>query len=177
MSGHTGRRWALRRPVAATALVSNLSSRTTPGGFDSSRPRPAQPRLSDRRCLLAYRVCCTASASYKDAAGRPASAHAAMPLRTQPSPPAMPYLDSSCSSTIIVGAGIIGLSTAYYLSESGNTDPRSIHLVDSSPELFRCASGLGAGFLVADCKPPPHQHPAPHLLRAVSQRAESRLLT
>ncbi|KAH7380665.1 FAD dependent oxidoreductase [Pyrenochaeta sp. MPI-SDFR-AT-0127] len=49
------------------------------------------------------------------------------------------------NTTVVLGAGIIGLCTAYYLSESGNTDPKSIHLVDSSPELFRCASGL-AGF-------------------------------
>jgi glycine/D-amino acid oxidase-like deaminating enzyme len=55
------------------------------------------------------------------------------------------------TDTVILGSGIIGLCTAYYLSESGNTDPKSICLVDSSPELFRCASGLAAGFLSADC--------------------------
>jgi glycine/D-amino acid oxidase-like deaminating enzyme len=59
--------------------------------------------------------------------------------------------DSSDTTTIILGCGIIGLSTAYFLSGSGNTDPKSIHLVDASPELFRCASGLAGGFLAADC--------------------------
>jgi glycine/D-amino acid oxidase-like deaminating enzyme len=57
---------------------------------------------------------------------------------------------SDCT-TVILGSGIIGLSTAYYLSESGITDPKSICLVDASPELFRCASGLAGGFLAADC--------------------------
>jgi glycine/D-amino acid oxidase-like deaminating enzyme len=59
--------------------------------------------------------------------------------------------NDSLNTTVILGSGIIGLSTAYYLSESGNTDPKEIHLVDTSPELFYCASGLAGGFLVADC--------------------------
>lgn len=59
--------------------------------------------------------------------------------------------------TVILGSGIIGLSAAYYLCESGNTDPTTIWLVDSSPELFRCASGLAAGFCAADCMY--HDHP------------------
>ncbi|KAJ4377637.1 hypothetical protein N0V83_000465 [Neocucurbitaria cava] len=59
-------------------------------------------------------------------------------------------MSSSSTNTVILGAGIIGLSTAYYLSESGNTDPKTIHLIDSSPKLFHCASGLAAGFLSAD---------------------------
>jgi glycine/D-amino acid oxidase-like deaminating enzyme len=68
----------------------------------------------------------------------------------------MPGVDHRCSGenandVVILGCGIIGLCTAYYLTESGNTDPKSIHLVDSSPELFQCASGLAAGFLSADC--------------------------
>lgn len=54
------------------------------------------------------------------------------------------------TSTVILGSGIIGLCTAYYLSESGNTDPKSICLVDASPQLLRCASGLAGGFLAAD---------------------------
>ncbi|KIW08295.1 uncharacterized protein PV09_01213 [Verruconis gallopava] len=54
------------------------------------------------------------------------------------------------SNTIIVGSGIIGLSTAYYLSKSPSTQAQSIHLVDSSQELFQCASGLAGGFLAAD---------------------------
>lgn len=53
--------------------------------------------------------------------------------------------------TVIIGAGIIGLSTAYYLSRSGRTNAESIHLVDSSKELFHCASGFAGGFLAKDC--------------------------
>ena len=55
-------------------------------------------------------------------------------------------------STVIVGAGIIGCATAYYLAHSGNTKPDTIHLVEASPELFASASGKGAGFLASDCK-------------------------
>lgn len=54
-------------------------------------------------------------------------------------------------NTVILGAGIIGLSTAYYLSRSGRTKPESIHLVDLNAELFHCASGFAGGFLAADC--------------------------
>ncbi|KAF8862655.1 FAD dependent oxidoreductase [Acephala macrosclerotiorum] len=54
----------------------------------------------------------------------------------------------STSNTIILGTGIIGLSTAYYLSES--LTPSSIHLVDPSPELFASASGRAGGFLAKD---------------------------
>lgn len=57
----------------------------------------------------------------------------------------------SSPQTVILGSGIIGLSAAYFLCESGNTPPGSICLVDSSPELFRCASGLAAGFCAKDC--------------------------
>jgi glycine/D-amino acid oxidase-like deaminating enzyme len=60
--------------------------------------------------------------------------------------------DSVNTTTIILGSGIIGLSTAYYLSESGNTHPESIHLIDASSELFHCASGLAGGFLATDCR-------------------------
>lgn len=52
--------------------------------------------------------------------------------------------------TVIVGAGIIGTSTAYYLSQSDNTAPSDIHLVESSPELFASASGYAGGFLAKD---------------------------
>lgn len=55
------------------------------------------------------------------------------------------------SGVVIIGAGIIGCSTAYYLSESTRTQAQSIHLVEASPELFYCASGLAGGFLAADC--------------------------
>ncbi|KAK5654387.1 hypothetical protein OQA88_7296 [Cercophora sp. LCS_1] len=52
------------------------------------------------------------------------------------------------SSTVILGAGVIGLSTAYYLSD--HQPPSSIHLVDPSPELFASASGYAGGFLAKD---------------------------
>ncbi|RDW62111.1 hypothetical protein BP6252_11544 [Coleophoma cylindrospora] len=50
--------------------------------------------------------------------------------------------------TVILGAGIIGVATAYYLSSSQN--PKSIHLVEPSPKLFASASGNAGGFLAAD---------------------------
>ncbi|MBE7180903.1 MAG: FAD-binding oxidoreductase [Terriglobus roseus] len=53
--------------------------------------------------------------------------------------------------TVIVGSGIMGCATAYFLSESGRTRPDSIHLIDASAELFNCASGLAGGFLAKDC--------------------------
>ncbi|KAF2487670.1 FAD dependent oxidoreductase [Neohortaea acidophila] len=53
-------------------------------------------------------------------------------------------------STVIIGAGIIGSATAYYLAGSGNTRPESIHLVEASPELFASASGKAGGFCVSD---------------------------
>ena len=55
------------------------------------------------------------------------------------------------TSTVILGAGIIGLSSAYYLSkrQPGST----IHLVDSSPTLFSSASGFAGGFLAKDWFP------------------------
>ncbi|RDW66919.1 hypothetical protein BP5796_09668 [Coleophoma crateriformis] len=51
-------------------------------------------------------------------------------------------------NTVILGAGIIGVATAYYLSSSQN--PKSIHLVEPSPKLFASASGNAGGFLAAD---------------------------
>ena len=53
-------------------------------------------------------------------------------------------------STVIIGAGIIGTSTAYYLSQSGHTSPNDIHLIEASPQLFASASGYAAGFLARD---------------------------
>jgi glycine/D-amino acid oxidase-like deaminating enzyme len=52
------------------------------------------------------------------------------------------------SSTVILGAGIIGVSVAYYLAE--HQSPSSIHLVEPSPELFASASGYAGGFLARD---------------------------
>ena len=52
-------------------------------------------------------------------------------------------------ATVIIGTGIIGTSTAYYLTQSQY--PRSnIHLVEASPDLFSSASGYAAGFLARD---------------------------
>lgn len=51
------------------------------------------------------------------------------------------------STTVIIGAGIIGTSTAYYLSQ---TSKNAIHLVEASPQLFASASGYAAGFLARD---------------------------
>lgn len=53
-------------------------------------------------------------------------------------------------ATVILGSGIIGCSTAFYLAQSRSTPPNSIHLVDPSPELFASASGKAGGFLARD---------------------------
>ncbi|OAL38389.1 hypothetical protein AYO20_02448 [Fonsecaea nubica] len=55
-------------------------------------------------------------------------------------------------STVILGGGIIGLSTAYYLSLAtrASSPTRTIHVVDSSPALLASASGYAGGFLAAD---------------------------
>ncbi len=58
-------------------------------------------------------------------------------------------------STVILGAGIIGCSTAYFLSQSSRTQAQQIHLVESSPRLFASASGYAAGFLARDWFSPP----------------------
>ncbi|KAH8807503.1 D-amino-acid dehydrogenase, partial [Xylogone sp. PMI_703] len=56
-------------------------------------------------------------------------------------------------STVILGGGIIGLSTAYYLSlqrpASESSNP-AIHIIDSSSELLRSASGYAGGFVARD---------------------------
>jgi glycine/D-amino acid oxidase-like deaminating enzyme len=56
---------------------------------------------------------------------------------------------SGHESIVILGAGIIGLSTAYYLSTSSHA-PISIYVLDNSPVLFQCASGRAAGFIAKD---------------------------
>jgi glycine/D-amino acid oxidase-like deaminating enzyme len=61
--------------------------------------------------------------------------------------------------TVILGAGIVGCATAFYLSELRGTSGQTIHLVDSSSELFHCASGFAGGFLAADCLPRPQLEP------------------
>ncbi|OTA58581.1 nucleotide-binding domain-containing protein [Hypoxylon sp. EC38] len=52
------------------------------------------------------------------------------------------------TTTVILGAGIIGTSTAYYLSK--HQPATAIHLVEPSPELFASASGYAGGFLAKD---------------------------
>jgi len=56
--------------------------------------------------------------------------------------------DFANMSTVILGGGIIGLSTAYYLAQMEDASP--IHIVDSSPVLFASASGYAGGFLALD---------------------------
>jgi glycine/D-amino acid oxidase-like deaminating enzyme len=51
-------------------------------------------------------------------------------------------------TTIILGTGIIGASTAYYLSHAQT--PSTIHLVEPSPTLFASASGFAGGFIARD---------------------------
>lgn len=59
-------------------------------------------------------------------------------------------------STVIVGGGIIGLSTAYYLSlTKAPSSSGSIHIIDSSPALLTSASGYAGGFLALDWFSPP----------------------
>ncbi|KAI0033390.1 hypothetical protein K488DRAFT_69881 [Vararia minispora EC-137] len=54
-------------------------------------------------------------------------------------------------SVVICGGGIVGLSTAFYLSA---LEPAAtIHVLDTSPTLFACASGRAAGFLASDWFP------------------------
>ncbi|KAH8094948.1 nucleotide-binding domain-containing protein [Cristinia sonorae] len=56
---------------------------------------------------------------------------------------------------VVLGSGIIGLSTAYFLSLPPPSPPQ-IHIVDPNPDLFRItASGLAGGFLAKDWFAPP----------------------
>lgn len=55
---------------------------------------------------------------------------------------------TTTTTTTILGAGIIGLSTAYYLAQ--HQPPSTIHLVDPSPDLFASASAFAGGFLARD---------------------------
>ncbi|OAA60556.1 FAD dependent oxidoreductase [Niveomyces insectorum RCEF 264] len=52
------------------------------------------------------------------------------------------------ASTVIVGCGVVGVTTAYYLSEHQPGD--SIHLVEAADALFASASGFAGGFLARD---------------------------
>lgn len=51
-------------------------------------------------------------------------------------------------SVVILGGGIIGLSIAYYLSQSEKA--QQIYIVDSAPRLLESASGYAGGFLARD---------------------------
>ncbi|KAK5954945.1 hypothetical protein OHC33_003624 [Knufia fluminis] len=55
-------------------------------------------------------------------------------------------------ATIILGGGIIGLSTAYYLSllEPDLAAAHQIHIIDSASDLLLSASGYAGGFLAKD---------------------------
>lgn len=57
-------------------------------------------------------------------------------------------------SIVICGAGIIGLSIAYYLSVLAPTSGTQVYVLDTSPTLFTCASGRAGGFLAEDWYPP-----------------------
>ncbi len=55
-------------------------------------------------------------------------------------------------ATIIVGSGVIGVSTAYYLSLHPLYDAKRtpIHLIEATSEPFQSASGYAGGFLAKD---------------------------
>ena len=57
------------------------------------------------------------------------------------------------TSTVIIGAGVIGCASAYYLSQDNPAEADSITILEAANEPFQCASGLAAGFLAADCEP------------------------
>ncbi|UJO19899.1 Putative oxidoreductase [Fulvia fulva] len=67
-----------------------------------------------------------------------------------PSTPSRSNDQAGASGTVILGAGIIGCATAYYLSQSATTRPDSIHLVEASDGLFDSASGKSGGFIAED---------------------------
>lgn len=50
-------------------------------------------------------------------------------------------------TVVILGGGIIALSTAYYASLSSSEE---IHIIESNATFFECASGRAAGFLARD---------------------------
>ena len=54
-------------------------------------------------------------------------------------------------ATVILGGGIIGLSTAYYLSKSEHhSRDAPIKIIDPAPQLLAGASGNAGGFLASD---------------------------
>jgi len=79
----------------------------------------------------------------------------AVPLRsaviTMKHHPAQEISQSSPrSSTVIIGGGVIGLATAYYLALPRSRDATQqgpVYIIDSSDELFSAASGHATGIL------------------------------
>lgn len=59
-------------------------------------------------------------------------------------------------ATVIIGAGIVGVTTAYYMAENNNNDAKKndIHLVETTPTLFASASGFAGGFMARDWMAP-----------------------
>ncbi|CAK7272712.1 hypothetical protein SEPCBS57363_005284 [Sporothrix epigloea] len=55
-------------------------------------------------------------------------------------------------ATVIIGAGIVGVSTAFYLAENDATT--DIHLIETTNTLFASASGYAGGFLARDWHAP-----------------------
>ncbi|CAK7245273.1 MAG: hypothetical protein STHCBS139747_006848 [Sporothrix thermara] len=55
-------------------------------------------------------------------------------------------------ATVIIGAGIVGVSTAYYLVENDAT--ADVHLIETTNTLFASASGYAGGFLARDWHAP-----------------------
>jgi len=51
--------------------------------------------------------------------------------------------------TIVIGAGIVGLSCAYYLAQAGKT----VVIVDPTPEGDKASFGNAAGFAITECVP------------------------
>lgn len=59
---------------------------------------------------------------------------------------------SKMPATVIIGGGIIALSTAYYATLSSSSE---IHILESNATFFESASGRAAGFLARDWFSPP----------------------
>ncbi|KAL1894359.1 hypothetical protein Sste5346_005858 [Sporothrix stenoceras] len=57
-------------------------------------------------------------------------------------------------ATVIIGAGIVGVTTAYYMAENNHDAKQDIHLVETTPTLFASASGYAGGFMARDWMAP-----------------------
>ncbi|KAF2657959.1 DAO-domain-containing protein [Lophiostoma macrostomum CBS 122681] len=117
---------AKQGPASIENTSSNAQQNAQAGGFFESAMRMQYDGLArERRCY-------------------------ANPRRSPLLYPTSPRSDRKMSNTVILGSGIIGVSTAYYLSQSSHISPDSIHLVDPIAELFHCASGFAGGYLASD---------------------------